>query len=236
MKSNRTILPDAQTTSLRVGTADIPFTTFVRRLGLLILDNFILDKHKHSSTVCRSVFVQIRRLSSVRQYLTVEATKALAPFFVSKLGCCNSLLSGWALYCLIIRLQTVQNSAAKLVFKERKRGHVQPLLQALHWLPDQARIDYKLSAICHSFFSNSSPAYFSDLLTVCTPSRQFRSSADTRIFPIAHVRTTTFGQRCFSDCVPKRWNSLPSDIRHIQSSHAFTTALKTHLYKQYHNR
>ena len=79
MKSNRTILPDAQPTSLRVGTADIPFTTFVRRLGLLILDNLILDKHKHSLTVCRYVFVEIRRISSVRQYLTVEATKTIVP-------------------------------------------------------------------------------------------------------------------------------------------------------------
>ena len=34
---------------------------------------------------------------------------------------------------------------------------------------------------------------------------------------------------------PKQRNSLPSDTRHIQSSHAFKTVLKTHLYKQNHN-
>ena len=91
-------------------------------------------------------------------------------------------------------------SASKLVFKARKHDHVQPLLQALHWLPVQARIDYKLSTICHNFFSDSSPAYVSDLLTVC---RQLRSSADTRILRIPHVRTKTFGQRSFSYCAPK---------------------------------
>ena len=37
-----------------------------------------------------------------------------------------------------------------------------------------------------------------------------------------------------SRCAPKQWNSLLSDIRHIQSSYAFITALKTHLYRQYH--
>ena len=36
-------------------------------------------------------------------------------------------------------------------------------------------IDYKLSTICHNFFSNSSPANFSDLLTVYTP--------DSFVFP-----------------------------------------------------
>ena len=30
--------------------------------------------------------------------------------------------------------------------------------------------------------------------------------------------------------------TLSSDIRHMQSSHAFKTALKTHIYKQYHKK
>ena len=42
--------------------------------------------------------------------------------------------------------------------------------------------------------------------------------------------------RSFFYCAPKQWNSLPSVIRHIQSSHAFKTGLKTHLlqYNQYY--
>ena len=108
---------------------------------------------------CRSVYVEPRRISSIRQYLTVEATKILVCAFVlSKLDYCNSLLFGCPHY-LLGRLQKAHNSAAKLVFKERKRDHVQPLLPALHWLPVQAGIDYKLSTVCHHFFSNSSPAY-----------------------------------------------------------------------------
>ena len=100
-------------------------------------------------------------------------------------------------------------------------------------LPVQARVDYKLSTICHNFFSGSSPAYLSGLLTLYTPSRQLRSSADTRTLRIPHVKTKTFGQRSVSYFAPKQWNSLPSDIRHIQSSRALKTVLKTHLYKQH---
>ena len=112
---------------------------------------------------------------------------------------------------------------------------MQPFLQAFHWLPVQARIDYSLSTICHNFFSDSSPANLSDLLIVCTPSRQLRSSADARTLHIPHVKTKTFGQRSFSYSAPKQWNSPPSDIRHIQSSHAFKTALESHLYKRHYN-
>ena len=97
------------------------------------------------------------------------------------------------------------------------------------------RLVDNLSTVCHNFFSDSSPAYLSDPLTVYTPSRQLRSSADTRSLRIPHVKTQTFGRRSFSYSAPKQWNSLPSDNRHIQSSHAFKTALKTHLYKQYYN-
>ena len=111
--------------------------------------------------------MQIRRVSSIRQYLTVEAaTSALVcASAISKLDYCNSLLSGRPLY-LRGRLQNVQNSAAKLVFKARKRDHVQPLLQALRWLPVQARIDYKL------YVTVSSLAHFLSIsltVSLCTP-------------------------------------------------------------------
>ena len=162
--------------------------------------------------------------------MTVEATKTLVCAFVlSKLDYCNSPLSGCPL-CILRRLQKVQNSAAELVLISRRRDHVQPLLQALHWLPVQARVDYKLSTVCHNFFTDSSPAYLSDLLTVYTPSRQPRSSSDTRTLRIPNVKTETFCQRSFSYSAPKQWNSLPSDI-HL---HAFKMMLKTGLYKQYY--
>ena len=37
----------------------------------------------------------------------------------------------------------------------------------------------------------------------------------------------------FSHAAPSVWNSLPHDIKHIQSVTAFKTALKTHLFKYY---
>ena len=48
------------------------------------------------------------------------------------------------------------------------------------------------------------------------------SSVLTRL-PAVH----SGGRYCAcSYCAPKQWNSLPSDIRHIQSSHASTTCVK----------
>ena len=103
----------------------------------------------------------------------VEGTKTLVCALVlSKLDYCNSLLSGCPLN-ILRRLQKVQSSETKLVFKLRRRDDVQPLLSGLHWLPVQARVDYKLSTICNNFFFDSSHAYLSDLLPVYTPSDNF---------------------------------------------------------------
>ena len=175
IKSNRTTFPDAQPTSLRVCSTDILFTTCARSPGFMI-SNMSLDKH--ISNVCRCAYVEIRRTSSLRQYLTVEATTTLVCAFVlSKLDYCNSLLSGCPLYIL----------------KATKSS--EPLLQAVLRLPVQTRVDYKLSTVCLNFFSDSSPVHLSDLLSVYTPSRQLRSSADTRTLCIPHVKTKTFSQR-----------------------------------------
>ena len=117
--------------------------------------------------------------------------------------------------------------------ERRKRDHVSPLLRTLHWLPIQARIEYKLSTLCHSFFSDTAPVYLSDLLRVYSPSRQLRSSSDSRTLRIPHIKTETFGHRSFSHAAASVWNSLPHEIRHIQSVTALKTALKTHLFKSY---
>jgi len=72
------------------------------------------------------------------------------------------------------------------------------------------------------FFLNYWSTHFFFFTTVYNPSYQ--------------TRAKTFGRQCFSYCAPKQWNSLHSDIHHIISSQAFKTALKTHLYKLYHNK
>ena len=181
------------------------------------------------------MYLALRQISTIRQFLTEDATRKLVCAFVlSRLDYCSSLLSGCPKY-LIDRLQKVQNSAARLIFKTRKRDHVTPLLKSLHWLPVQARIDYKLSVLCHNFFSGCAPKYFDRLLSVYAPSRPLRSSTDNRLLCVPRVRTVSFGERSFYFCGPKQWNSLPPHVRNIQSTSSFKKALKTYLFNKYYD-
>ena len=93
---------------------------------------------------------------------------------------------------ILDKLQKVQNSAARLVFKARRLEHIKPLLQKLHWLPVVSRIQYKVATLCYNSFTESYPVYLSELLTVYHPNRQLRSISDTRTFLIPFTKTKTF--------------------------------------------
>ena len=162
--SNRTYFPNPPPTSIHIGNTDIPFSLQAKNLGITLSNN--LSMENHVTNVCRSAYVEIRRISNIRHYLTTDATKTLACAVVlSKLDYRNSLLSSCPKQ-LLNKLQKVQNSAARLVFKARKQERIKPLLQKLHWLPVHSRIQYKISTLCYNSFSETYPLYLSELLTV----------------------------------------------------------------------
>ena len=162
---------------------------------------------------------------------TLESTKTLVcSFILSRLDYANSLLAGCPQY-LLVQLQRVQNSAARLVVKAKRCDHISPILRTLHWLPIQERIHHKMLSICHVSLTADGPVYLSDFLRIYTPSRQLRSSSDTRILRIPTVRTKTFGRRSFSVQGPTLWNQLPKNLRYTVSSASFKRGLKTHFFQ-----
>ena len=230
---SKSLLTQNLPSSITVGTVQIDFSVSARNLGYIISDDMTLNAH--ISHICRTAYTAIRQISTIRKYLTVEATKTLVCSFVlSRLDYCNSLLAGCPQH-LINKLQKVQNSAARLILQARKHDHITPLLHALHWLPVYARINYKLSVLSHNFFYGSSPSYISNALTVYTPRRTLRSSADTLTLDVPRIHTARFGERSFSYAASKQWNSLPAELRAIQSSAAFKQKLKTYLFKKHYD-
>ena len=91
--------------------------------------------------ICQTAYLEIRRIRSVCQFLTIEATKILVTSLVlSCLDDCNSLLASIP-QKLVNKVQRVMNCTAHLVCKAPKREHVTFLLVDLHWLPVERRIE-----------------------------------------------------------------------------------------------
>ena len=180
----------------------------------------------HVLNLVRTANYELRRISSIRRLLTTEATATLvSAFIISRLDYCNSLLSGCP-RSLILRLQKVQNNAARLIFGISKREHISPDLASLHWLPIDSRIKYKLACICYNCTSTNSPPYLSDLLTVYTAARQLRSSSDNSVLRRPSVRTVSYGQRSFAYSAPSAWNSLPQQVRSSDNVSTFRSRTK----------
>ena len=146
-------LPDV----LRIGQSDIPFNYSARNLGV-IFDNGLTMKLQ-IDRICQTACFEIRRIGSVRQFLTTEATKIFVTSLVlSRLHHCNSLSAGIP-QKLVNKVQRVMNCAARLVCKAHKREHVSPLPVDLHWLFVERRIEYKIATICYNVITGTAPPY-----------------------------------------------------------------------------
>ena len=215
--------------SFDIGNRSVPFSDTVKNLGVTL--DCRLSLKTHVLNLVRTANFELRRISSIRRLLTTEATATLvSAFILSRLDHCNSLLSGCP-RSLILRLQTVQNNAARLILGISKREHISPHLASLHWLPIDCRIKYKLACICYNCMSTNSPPYLYDLLTVYTAARQLRSSSDNSVLRHPSVRTVSYGQMSFSYSAPSAWNSLPQQIRSSDNVSTFRSRTKTHLFR-----
>ena len=219
-----------QTSSLTLPGSTMPFSYKVRNLGVYLESNLSMDQHVNF--LCRSVFLELRRIGHLRHHLTVDATKKLVSSFVlSRLDYCNSLLAGLPENKLD-RLQRVQNNAARLVLGRRGWDHAKPLLRSLHWLPVRARIECKISTLCYRSRDSSAPAYCSDLLPVYQPSRSLRST-DAGLMTVPCIKLNKYGKRAFSYIGPVTWNSLPKPLRDAPSLPSFKSNPKTFLFKKH---
>ena len=115
-------------TSHSLGHNVISFSTTTKNLGFHLTDDMRIDAHVQD--ICRIVYIDIRRISSIRHLLSIYATKTLLSAFVlSKFDYCNSLFNGSPMY-MLERFQKVQNPAARLILQCCKQNHISHLLMS----------------------------------------------------------------------------------------------------------
>lgn len=137
----------------------------------------------------------------IRHYLDTDSLLILVHAFItSKLDFCNSLLIGLP-KCLLKRLQSVQNAAARLVSGSRKYDHISPVLHQLHWLPVDKRIIYKILLMVFKCLHNLAPSYLSNLIIKYTPNRALRSSSKNLLVvpPSRTIRDMVTGPSLYAD-------------------------------------
>ena len=134
-------------TSITIGNAQIPFKKSVKNLG------FTLDCHltvnAHVSNIARTCYFELRRLSSIRRFLTSTATATLVSAFVlSRIDYCSSLLFG-STHDVTSHLQRIQNYAARVILRLPKSSSITIHIKSLHWLPVKVTSIYKIACLCY---------------------------------------------------------------------------------------
>ena len=118
----------------------------------------------HVSNIDRTCYFELRRLASIRRFLTSTATATLVSAFVlSRIDYCNSLLFG-STNDVTSHLQRIQNNAARVIFRLPMSSSITIHLIWLHWLPVKVRSTYKIACLCYHCHSSTALSYVTDML------------------------------------------------------------------------
>ena len=218
-------------TSITIGNAQIPFKQSVKNLG------FTLDCHltmnAHVSFIARTCYFELRRLASIRRFLTSTATATLVSAFVlSRIDYCNSLLFG-STHDVTSHLQRIQNYAARVLLRLPMSSSITIHLKSLHWLPVKVRSTYKIACLCYHCHRSTAPSYVTDMLHK-KPSHTRNTRSSSYTMPLLNrpaYSKATLGDRSFSFASSSLWNSISNDIRCAPSLSSFKSRLKTYLFR-----
>ena len=125
-------------------------------------------------------------------------------------------------------VQLIQNAAARLLTRTKKRDHITPILKSLHWLPVHFRIDFKVLLLVYKSLNGLGPTYIADMLSLYTPGRELRSTGTGQLV-VPRVKSKQ-GEMAFSFYAIHRWNQLPLVIRSAPTVACFKKKLKTSLF------
>ena len=112
--------------SLTVGSIDVAPVTVARNLGTWFDSNLNLQGQIHNT--CKSGFFHLYNIWRIRKYLSPELVRTLVhAFIIVRIDYCNSLLF-FLTSVHLLKLQRLQNAAARLISNVTRYSHITPVL------------------------------------------------------------------------------------------------------------
>ena len=183
MVGSRFQLQKSTTNTLQINGESIAKSDCIRLLGVLVDRNLSMESHvKKQISKAMHGFLKIK---SIRHCLDQSACEILVyGLIISHLDYCNGLLYGVSDY-LLHKMQVIQNMAARLVLNIKdSRSSATDARYKLHWLPIQARIEFKIITLMYQCKENIAAPSLQKLVNVQKTSGR-RSGSHTKLsYPI----------------------------------------------------
>ena len=222
-------LSEININSIVVQDAVIKVSDSCRNLGVMM--DATMSMSSQISSICKSVWYQLRNLGFIRKYLTQSAAEKIVHALISsRLDFGNALLFNLP-QTKLAQIQRLQNAAARIITLARKYTHITPILKFLHWLPIEQRIKFKILLSVFHCVQGSAPQYNLSLIKLYNPVRSLRS-ANSGLLSVP-VCNKSWGERAFARAGPSLWNSLPLSLRKTSSKDLFKSELKTYLFQKF---
>ena len=187
--------------SLAVGEAQVLPVHSVKNLGTRIDSNMSLQVNIKNT--CKAAYYRITNVRRIRKYLSNQANQTLVHALITgRIDYCNSILYGLPAK-QIAKLQRLQNSAARLIFKIPRFYHISPFLHTLHWLPVELRIHFKIIIITFKVIHGQAPEYLQELIRPKEDKRyNLRLCAMGIMLQTPSLTKKTLGGRAFLAAAP----------------------------------
>ena len=199
------------TATLTVGSATVAPVSSVRDLGIFVDSDLVMRSHVSRTVSC--CFAALRQLRSIRHLVSATVFQSLVTALVlSRLDYGNGTLVGLPTH-LLRRLQSVQNAAARLIFRLRRSDHITDALISLHWLRVPERILFKVAVQTYR-------ALHGDALSTYSSSHQLTTSQPDKDFgpPLRTISVLLLSDYLLWDVVPSLSLALVFGTLFLQTS------------------
>ena len=200
----------------------IRFSDVVKNVGVWIDKN--LDMTYHINKTVAHCYKILKDIGRIRPVLTQAHTEILVHAVISsRLDNCNSLFFNIKKENMK-KLQKVQNAAARVVVKKRRKESISESIRQLHWLRVESRVIFKILLLVYKMIQGTSPK------SLQLDFKSHNCRPEDFLMLKTNFCKSIYGRRRFKYNAPRLWNALPLHIRKEENIDTFKKQVKTLLF------
>ena len=205
-----------------VGSERIPYSNQVKDLGIIISCDLSWNRHVNSiSSKVHNILYRLKfRGSFLPPSIKLQIVNSLVIPHLDYASLVIADLSGY----LNTKLQRLQNSALRFIYRLRRDERLTPFRRKTNWLSIPSRRLYFLGSLTHQIITTNQPLYLSSKFIPIDNSLRRSSRIHSSNFTLPTPRTNIFA-RSFWITAIQYWNSLPRSMQNLSSASSFRSHL-----------